>query len=48
MSLIREEEKYLCEIINKLGYKIDNVNLVPSSRKELGEFQVNEAFSLGK
>ena len=48
MSLIKEEEKYLCNVINELGYKIDKVNLVPSSRKEFGDFQINEAFSLGK
>ena len=48
MSLIKEEEKYLSSVIQDLGYEIDSVNLVPSSRKELGEFQLNEAFSLGK
>ncbi len=48
MSLIKEEEKYLSDVINGLGYKIDSINLVPSSRKEFGDFQINEAFSLGK
>ena len=48
MSLVKEEEKYLCNVINELGYKIDKINLVPSSRKEFGDFQINEAFSLGK
>ena len=48
MNLIKETEKYLCEVINSLGYEIDNVNLVPSSKPELGMFQINEAFSLGK
>ena len=48
MNLIKETEKYLCEVINDLGYKIDNVNLVPSGRRELGQFQINEAFSIAK
>ena len=48
MNLIKETEKYLCEVINSLGYSIDKVNLVPSGRRELGQFQINEAFSLAK
>lgn len=48
MNLIKETEKYLCEVINNLGYNIDKVNLVPSSKKDLGDFQINEAFSLAK
>ena len=48
MNLIKETEKYLCEVINSLGYKIDKINLVPSGKKELGQFQINEAFSLAK
>ena len=48
MSLIKETEQYLCEVINNLGYQIDKVNLLPSGMKELGQFQINEAFSLAK
>ena len=48
MNLIKETEKYLCEVINNLGYKIDKVNLVTSGKPELGQFQVNEAFTLAK
>ena len=48
MSLIHDTEKYLCEVINNLGYKIDKVSLIPSSRKEFGDYQINEAFRLGK
>ena len=48
MNLIKETEKYLSEVINSLGYDIDKVNLVPSGRRELGQFQINEAFSLAK
>ena len=48
MNLIKKTEKYLCEVINSLGYSIDKVNLVPSGKPELGQFQINEAFSLAK
>ena len=48
MNLIKETEKYLCDVINSLGYSIDNVNLVPSGKPELGQFQINEAFTLAK
>jgi arginyl-tRNA synthetase len=48
MNLIKEAEKYLCDVINSLGYSIDNVNLVPSGKPELGQFQINEAFTLAK
>ena len=48
MNLIKETEKYLCDVINDLGYDINKVNLVPSSRPELGQFQINDAFSLAK
>lgn len=48
MGLIKDTEKYLLDVINDLGYEIDNVKLEVSSRKELGQFQINEAFTLGK
>ena len=48
MNLIKETEKYLCEVINNLGYSINNVNLVPSGKPELGQFQINEAFTIAK
>ena len=48
MNLIKETEKYLCDVINGLGYKIDKVSLVPSARRDLGQFQVNDAFTLAK
>ena len=46
--MIKECEKYLLEIIKELGYEINNVNLVVSSRPELGQFQLNDAFTLAK
>ena len=48
MNLIKETEKYLLEVINNLGYKLDKVNLIPSGRREFGQFQINEAFTLAK
>lgn len=48
MSLIKETEEYLLGIIKELGYEIDNVKLEVSGRRELGQFQINEAFSLAK
>ena len=48
MSIIRNLEAELKEIINNLGYNLEKVNLVPSGRPELGEYQINDAFSLGK
>ncbi len=48
MSLIKETEKYLCELVRNIGYDIDNIELVPSSRPEFGQYQINVAFSLAK
>ena len=46
MSLIKENEKYLKELIISLGYEIDNVSLEPSSRKEFGQYQINSSMLL--
>ena len=46
--MIKECEKYLLGILNELGYEVNNVNLVISSRPELGQFQLNDAFTLAK
>lgn len=43
-----ELEKYLVRVINNLGYDVDNITLTPSKMRELGEFQINIAFSLAK
>ncbi len=48
MSLIKETEEYLCELVNKLGYSVDNVQLVTSNRPEFGQFQINVAFTIAK
>ena len=48
MSLIKDTEKYLCKVVNDLGYNIENIELVPSNRREFGQFQINIAFTLAK
>ena len=48
MSLIRETEQYIKEIINSLNMEIDNVGLVESNRIDLGQYQINCAMNLAK
>lgn len=48
MSLIRETEKYLKDVINNLGYDIEEVVLVRSNLPQFGQFQINCAMSLAK
>ena len=47
-NYIKEKELYLKTIINELGYEVEEVTLVPSSRKDLGEYQYNGVMSLAK
>lgn len=48
MSFIKETEIYLQDVLKKCGYELDNVTLESSSRRDLGEFQINCAMSLAK
>ncbi|MBQ6285242.1 MAG: arginine--tRNA ligase [Bacilli bacterium] len=48
MSLIKETEKYITKVIKEFGFEIDNVVLEPSSRRDLGEAQINVCMSLAK
>lgn len=48
MSLIKETENYIKNVIINCGYEIDNVSLESSSRRDLGEFQVNVSMALAK
>lgn len=48
MSIIKEVEKNILKKINSLGYALEQVTLSPSSRKEFGDYQINDAFALGK
>lgn len=46
MSLIKENELYLKDLINGLGFEVDSISLEPSSRREFGQFQINVAMQL--
>lgn len=48
MSIIRDLEKDLKEIISEIGYELDSLSLELSGRRDLGEFQINDAMSLSK
>ena len=48
MSFIKETEDYLIKLLSSLGYELDSVTLESSSRRDLGEFQINIAMSLAK
>ena len=48
MSIFKEVEEKIKNCIIKAGYNVENVILEPTSRKDLGEYQINSAFSLGK
>lgn len=47
MSLIKDTEKYLNEVIKELGYEY-SCSLVSSSVPSLGQFQINVAMPLAK
>ena len=48
MSIIKSAEKDIKELIKSAGYEIDRFILQPSNRKELGDYQINDAMSLAK
>lgn len=48
MSFIKTIEFDIKNIINDLGYEIDNVVLSVSNRPDLGEYQLNDAMKLAK
>ena len=47
MSFIKEKEEYLENILKELNYE-GEVIILPSSKKELGDFQINTSMSLAK
>jgi len=47
-SFIKRQEETLKKVIEELGYESDKVELVVSSRKDLGEYQYNGCMSLAK
>lgn len=48
MSIIKNIEKDLKEICKNAGYEINDLTLKPSSRKDLGQYQINDAMALAK
>ena len=46
MSILKELENSLKEIITKAGYVEENIALEPSNRRDLGEYQLNDAMQL--
>ena len=47
MTFIKEKENILKKILTDLGYESE-VSILPSNKKELGDFQINVAMSLAK
>ena len=48
MSIIKELNEEMQKIVAKAGYEIENLVLQPSGRRDLGQFQLNDAMSLAK
>ena len=48
MSIIRNITKDLQELVTKAGYEVENLVLQPSNRKDLGQYQINDAMTLAK
>ena len=48
MSIIKELENSLKEIVKQAGYEVDTLAMEPSNRRDLGEYQLNDAMQLAK
>ena len=48
MSIIKDLEKDIKSIVEKSGYQVENLILQPSSRRDLGQFQLNDAMNLAR
>lgn len=48
MSMFKDLEKELKNVINKAGYETGKLFLEPSNRRDLGEYQLNDAMQLAK
>lgn len=48
MSILKTVEKDILEELKKEGIPLDVVNLLPSNKKELGDYQINDAMKLAK
>src|SRR5574344_1747018 len=48
MSIIKELENSIKEIIKNTEYDVDNIILQPSGRPDLGDYQINDCMNLAK
>lgn len=48
MSIIKEITKDLQNLVKQAGYEVENLILQPSNRKDLGQYQLNDAMTLAK
>ena len=48
MSLLKELELNLKQVVKEAGYEVENLALEPSNRRDLGEYQLNDAMQLSK
>ena len=48
MSIIKDLESDVKKLISEAGYEIDNFILQESNRKDLGDYQINDAMNLAK
>lgn len=48
MSIIKNITKDLQELVKQAGYDVENLVLQPSGRKDLGQYQINDAMTLAK
>ena len=48
MSIIKSLEKDIKDIVEKAGYQVENLIVQPSGRRDLGQFQLNDAMNLAK
>lgn len=48
MSILRKTIEDIKEIVKKGGYEVETLAIEPSNRKDLGEYQLNDAMQLAK
>lgn len=48
MSILKELENDLKDIVKQAGYEVERLALEPSNRRDLGEYQLNDAMQLVK
>ncbi len=48
MDFVSIVEKYLDSVIKECGYELDRVQILPTNRKEFGDYQFNESMALAK